>query len=676
MSIQKEKKIKRLKKQRMWPYVFGIFMVIAVFAMLAVLVMTIRFISLAYDKLQQGYDNSQSIIQVIEENWDETNPDSMKEICNFVMKTMPHVQDVCIADSANEVIWSSGVDVPDWECYLPMLSTSDVKFILDYDENSFFYVHEDEINFKFENVINLIRNKLLNNEEEVTSENLWESETLTMLSFWYEMPLSNGRYNVCVKNSMPVKMTELFFMAAVVDIIIALALILIVYYLISIFSLLFERRKLAKILDTDVVTGGFNLQYFNKMGNKLLKKNRRGKYNYAVVAIRMEKYHNFCSCYGVKEGEELLENFSCVLQKGLSKREVIAYGGKAEFALLLIYNTEEELLHRVSEMISRMDDVKSEQKKYFSVGIYKVLDAKGGIEAMYNCAGVARNKVTEDSENRIIWFNDEMDKEQFWVQTVENDMERAIANKEFQVYLQPKYSTKEEVLSGAEALVRWIHPKEGFVPPYRFIPIFENNGFVIHLDDYMLTEVARQQAKWIAEGKKVVPVSVNISRVHFVREDLAEHICRIVDQFQVPHDVIELELTESAFFDDKSVLLNTIRKLKSYGFAISMDDFGSGYSSLNSLKELPLDVVKLDAGFFREEDEAGRGKLIVEDTISLAKKLQMKIVAEGIETREQVDFLASLNCDLIQGYYFAKPMPVSEFEERAFAENEGEKYGD
>ena len=199
---------------------------------------------------------------------------------------------------------------------------------------------------------------------------------------------------------------------------------------------------------------------------------------------------------------------------------------------------------------------------------------------------------------------------------------------------------------------------------------------VLELDDYMLTEVARQQAKWIAEGKKVVPVSVNISRVHFVREDLAEHICRIVDQFQVPHDVIELELTESAFFDDKSVLLNTIRKLKSYGFAISMDDFGSGYSSLNSLKELPLDVVKLDAGFFREEDEAGRGKLIVEDTISLAKKLHMKIVAEGIETREQVDFLASLNCDLIQGYYFAKPMPVSEFEERAFAENEGEKYGD
>ena len=317
-------------------------------------------------------------------------------------------------------------------------------------------------------------------------------------------------------------------------------------------------------------------------------------------------------------------------------------------------------------MISKMKTVKADQKKYFSIGICQALGAKNGIEAMYNCAVVARNKVTEVSENPIVWFNDEMRKDQLWLHKVENDMEKALENKEFQVYLQPKYSTKGEVLSGAEALVRWIHPKEGFVAPFRFIPIFESNGFVVQLDDYMLTEVARQQAQWIEEGRKIVPISVNVSRANFVREDLAEHICQIVDRFKVPHDVIELELTESAFFDDKEVLLNTIKKLKSYGFVISMDDFGAGYSSLNSLKELPLDVVKLDAGFFRDEDEDGRGKLIVEDTISLAKKLEMRIVAEGIETREQVDFLAHMNCDLIQGYYFAKPMPVAEFEKKAF----------
>ena len=186
----------------------------------------------------------------------------------------------------------------------------------------------------------------------------------------------------------------------------------------------------------------------------------------------------------------------------------------------------------------------------------------------------------------------------------------------------------------------------------------------------MIREVARQQAEWLSQGKEIVPISVNVSRIHFTREDLARHICGIIDEYNVPHDKIELELTESAFFDDKQILLNTVKELREYGFAVSMDDFGAGYSSLNSLKELPLDVVKLDAEFFRDTDEDGRGDIIVGDTIALAKKLDMKIVAEGIETREQVDFLATKECDLIQGYYFAKPMPLDEFEKLAFGKTE------
>ena len=157
---------------------------------------------------------------------------------------------------------------------------------------------------------------------------------------------------------------------------------------------------------------------------------------------------------------------------------------------------------------------------------------------------------------------------------------------------------------------------------------------------------------------------MNISRAHFTREDLAEHIVHIVDKYNVPHNVIELELTESAFFDDKNTLLNTVKKLREAGFPVSMDDFGAGYSSLNSLKELHLDVLKIDADFFRGVGEEERGMLIVSDVIDLAKKLNMKIVAEGIESREQVDFLAEQECDLIQGYFFAKPMPIDEFVEK------------
>ena len=180
----------------------------------------------------------------------------------------------------------------------------------------------------------------------------------------------------------------------------------------------------------------------------------------------------------------------------------------------------------------------------------------------------------------------------------------------------------------------------------------------------MLRHVAADQKKWLDKGYNCVPVSVNVSRAHFIESDLAEQIRDMVDAAGTPHDLIEIELTESAFFDDKKALINTINRLKSYGFAVSMDDFGSGYSSLNSLKDMPLDVLKLDAEFFRGESDGDRGELVVSEAIRLGKMLNMKIVAEGVEVKEQVDFLADADCDMIQGYYFAKPMPGDEYEER------------
>ena len=183
------------------------------------------------------------------------------------------------------------------------------------------------------------------------------------------------------------------------------------------------------------------------------------------------------------------------------------------------------------------------------------------------------------------------------------------------------------------------------------------------IDDYMIEHVAKLQAEWIAKGFKVVPVSVNVSRAHFAKDDLAEHICQIIDKYHIPHNVIELELTESAFFDDKAAILSTIGKMQNYGFQVSMDDFGSGYSSLNSLKDLPLNVLKLDAEFFRGESVDKRGEIIVEQAIELAKKLDMETV-EGVEKENQVDFLAKAGCDMIQGFYFDKPMPAEEYEMR------------
>jgi EAL domain-containing protein (putative c-di-GMP-specific phosphodiesterase class I) len=180
----------------------------------------------------------------------------------------------------------------------------------------------------------------------------------------------------------------------------------------------------------------------------------------------------------------------------------------------------------------------------------------------------------------------------------------------------------------------------------------------------MLEHVARDQKAWLDKGYKCVPVSVNVSRAHFIESDLAEQIRDTVDKFGTPHQYVEIELTESAFFDDKKALISTITRLKEYGFAVSMDDFGSGYSSLNSLKDMPLDVLKLDAEFFRGDNQGERGEIVVSEAIKLAKSLNMRTVAEGVEVREQVDFLAKQGCDMIQGYIYAKPMPGDEYEQR------------
>ena len=349
----------------------------------------------------------------------------------------------------------------------------------------------------------------------------------------------------------------------------------------------------------------------------------------------------------------------------LDKKEFVAHVERSDFALLLIYQNEDALFIRIKNIMNILREKRNTQRLSFSAGICPVTSHSDDISHVLICAGLAVPKSIK-IQDEIVWFDDSMKEEQVWERRIEDDMEKALENHEFKVFLQPKYSTKGEKLSAAEALVRWQHPVLGFISPAKFIPLFERNGFILQLDDYMLTEVVQLQAMWESQGKKIVPISVNISRAHFAEENLAEHICEIVDRYKIPHEYIELELTESAFFDDKSVLLETVNKLKSFGFKVSMDDFGAGYSSLNSLKELPLDIIKIDAEFFRSVDDIERSNLIVGETITLAKKLGMQIVAEGIETREQVDFLAKKDCDLIQGFYFSKPLPVEEFEKKAY----------
>ncbi|HBH0945146.1 TPA: EAL domain-containing protein, partial [Clostridioides difficile] len=212
----------------------------------------------------------------------------------------------------------------------------------------------------------------------------------------------------------------------------------------------------------------------------------------------------------------------------------------------------------------------------------------------------------------------------------------------------------------------WDNPQKGLIPPIEFIPVFERNGFIVNIDFYVFEEVCKKIREWMDEGQKVVPISVNLSRMHFVNSNFIEKFKLIVDKYKIPTRLIELELTETAVLDNIEGLLDTMNNLKEKGFVISMDDFGTGYSSLNLLKELPVDILKLDRAFFTEKDESNNEKIVISNVIKMAKELKMKVISEGVETISQVEFLKQIGCDMVQGYLFSKPMPVKEFEKIAF----------
>ena len=353
---------------------------------------------------------------------------------------------------------------------------------------------------------------------------------------------------------------------------------------------------------------------------------------------------------------------------------MVAHVTSSSFALLMEFQEEEGLKARLSDLISELEKTGMGHKFSFQAGVAVIdVSLKRGrirkrksvdLEKEYNDACSARETLEPSEESGIVIYDDRLMEEQKWVDTVTELQEKALKNEEFVVYYQPKYSPDTNELRGAEALIRWQSPEFGFVSPGRIIPIFEKNGFITEIDHYMITHVARDQREWIKAGYKCVPISVNVSRAHFIENDLAEQIRDMVDEAGAPRDMIEIELTESAFFDDKNALISTIDRLKSYGFSVSMDDFGAGYSSLNSLKDMALDVLKLDAEFFRGDSDSERKEIVVAEAIRLAKSLNMRTVAEGVEEKDQVEFLAKQGCDMIQGFYFAKPMPGSEYEDR------------
>ena len=512
----------------------------------------------------------------------------------------------------------------------------------------------------------------------------WNTEQHFDSPLWIQIPVKNGAEKLVVKAPVRIYLSSLVMMVSVILTTGAMFFVIFVIMIVFCINNILSYRRLSDLFFTNVVTGGKNHNWFIVNGSRIIKKCSSDKRNFAYLSIDVVKYSSFCLCHSVAEGEEMLRSVFMELLKKKNRGELCVLNNSSDFAMMLRYNSEEEIRERIEKILNAASAATGHYKIVFHIGVY--LDAakkneKGkyrrrkddDFEALFNNAAMSCHTIADKPVSAIAYYDDDLAEEHRWENLVFEAQQEALDKEEFLVYYQPKYDPNTNKLRGAEALIRWQSPKYGFLSPGKFIPIFEKNGFITKIDRYMLEHVAKDQKRWLDEGRECVPVSVNVSRVHFAEKDLADQIRDIVESAGTPRELIEIELTESAFFDDKRELLSIIKQLKDYGFMISMDDFGSGYSSLNSLKDMPLDVLKLDAEFFRGENEGDRGRIIVAETIRMARSLHMLTVAEGVEEKNQVDFLAEQHCDMIQGFYYARPMPSYDYETRMGVAPEGEK---
>ena len=483
--------------------------------------------------------------------------------------------------------------------------------------------------------------------------------------YWYESPvnLSNGRnWTLLVSNRGSFSnIAKSNLTISVMAIVVSTAVCLIILIISAIYQGI-SNRNLTMMAYYDSATEWYNWNRFKILCERVIR--RRKQRQYAFIGFDISKFKMINDIDGHRTGDAILKNISLVLRKELhNKRECFTRYSADEFDMLLIYDSLDELINRIDYIDKAIKKATKGKEIRLCYGVYVIDDYKLAPETMNNYVSLAKDSIKHNHTECIAMYDENMRKERLKEQKLEENMERGIRNREFKVFLQPKYNPDGSEVKGAEALVRWISDDMGLISPNDFIPLFEKNSFIIKLDNYMVAEVCNIQKRWLNEGKNIVPISVNISRTHLRDKHLVDDIVGIVEEYGVPFDVIELELTESAFFEDREVVLETVSRFKKAGFTVSMDDFGSGYSSLNSLKDLELDIIKLDGEFFKMSGNVARSETIVEDTINLAKHLELKIVAEGIETKEQVEFLDRIGCDLIQGYYFAKPMPVDEYED-------------
>ncbi|MFN1872640.1 EAL domain-containing protein [Clostridioides difficile] len=439
---------------------------------------------------------------------------------------------------------------------------------------------------------------------------------------------------------------------------IVLIFIAIIFYIIYI-KKSNEKEILSLAYEDKVTYIGNQNKFYRECSKYLLDK---PSLNYIIVYFDINNFKMINDTFGYEFGDNLLITIAKALKEELTEGEVYARLSSDYFAIFCDYKNGR------NKIIRKLDNIRSNIESNLSivfeislcVGIYFVEEGEVDIQKAVNKANMARSVAKGKNINYAI-YNEDVRNKLSEESMILDDIKIALVKNQFEVYYQPKFSLVTGEMIGSEALIRWNHPEHGFISPAVFIPIAEKSKLILKIGRFVFERVCNDLYEWKKQGKKIVPVSVNLSRVELYQPDIVKFINKTIKMYNLSSDFIEIEITETVAINELNILKNVLNELRTYGFSISMDDFGTGYSSISCLRDMPIDILKLDKSFLGGIEHDERSRNIAKSIVSLAKSLDLVVIIEGVESKEQAELMKQFGCDLVQGFYFARPMPAKNF---------------
>ncbi len=507
---------------------------------------------------------------------------------------------------------------------------------------------------KFISIQNTIKNNLKN---DISGENVLE--TISGKYYMVYEPIGENEWIIFTfipSSAIASEANRALLTTFIISIVVILVFVSICIYIIIINNK--KQKQLYQYAYIDPVTKKGNVYFFREKGQEMLEKNISDLY---IFVLDINKFKMINKAYGYKIGDNILFGIGEELQKiFIDKNSLICRYSNDFFAVL--FESNKNIVNLLNSVIRNIENLKLNNNLYnlsINIGVYKIKKDDKDIIQVLDKAIIAHSISKGDVFDKYHIYDEKIEKEIEEESKIENEINNALLKKEFKVYYQPKIYTNTEKIYGAEALVRWEHNGE-LIPPNKFIPLFEKNRFILKLDLYIFEQVCKDMKMCKEKYGKEPVISVNVSRQHFMEENFLEKYAMITEKYGINPNNIDLEITESAAVNDGIDIIEIMKKMKKLGFLISIDDFGTGYSSLSMLQDMPADIIKIDKSFVDRIEK--KEKNIVDYILNIAKELNLETIAEGVETKEQREYLLEKGCDIIQGYYYSKPLPVDEFE--------------